>query len=132
MNELYELKEMLLRELMECGARKELSPSMLDRVDRLAHATKNLCKVIEAMEAEPMMSYEGGSYEGSSNRSMRGYSREGNSYARGRGRYAARDSMGRYSGANEDAVKKLEKLMGSAPDEHFRQKLQEIADALEE
>lgn len=131
MNELYELKGKMIDELMEMS-KKDLSPAVLERVDKLAHATKNLCKVIEGIEPEPMMSYEGGSYEGSSNRSMRGYSREGNSSARGRGRYAARDSMGRYSGANEDAVKKLEKLMGSAPDERFRQKLQEIAEALEE
>ena len=130
MNELYELKEKMIDELMGMS-KKDLSPAALERVDKLAHATKNLCKVIESVEGGH--SYDDGSYDNGSYRSMGSYySRDnGNSYARGRGRYAARDSMGRYSSAKEDAAKKLEKLMESAPDERFRQKLQEVMETIE-
>ena len=122
MHEIYELKEMLMKELEEYGSKGELTGGSLDIVDKLAHATKNLCKIIEAMEEEESYSERGGSYEGGSNQSgqsMRGnysrYSRYGGggggssrdggsfynmyrrSYARGRGRSAKRDSRGRYS-----------------------------------
>lgn len=83
MNELYELKEMLCKELEEMGSKGELTAGTLDTVDKLAHALKNLDKVIENYDGE----YSGDdmSY------------RDGRSYARGRGRNARRDSMGRYS-----------------------------------
>lgn len=80
MHELYELKDRLCDELKEYGT-KELSAGSLDTVDKLAHAIKNLDKIIE--------SYEDEGYSGEY--------RDGMSYARGRGRYAKRDSMGRYS-----------------------------------
>lgn len=66
---------------------------------------------------------------------MRGGNR-GGSYARGRGRSARRDSMGRY--ANEggysrtgDMVEDLRKLMREAPDEHTRMKLQQFISEME-
>ena len=49
MDKLYELKEMLCREL-EKYAGKEISASTLEYVDKLAHAIKNLDKIIEAKE----------------------------------------------------------------------------------
>ena len=120
MNELYKLKEMLCKELEEYGAKGEMSGGTLEVVDKLAHALKNLDRIIEVKEmseGESEASYRGGSY--------RGYSREGgNSYARGRGRNARRDSMGRYSsmgysreGDNEQAVQQLEEMMQDVPPE---------------
>ena len=47
MRELYDLKDMLIKELKEYGSKGELSGGTLDIVDKLAHATKNLCKVID-------------------------------------------------------------------------------------
>ena len=51
MQELYDLKAMLVKELTEYGARP-LSAGSLDVIDRLAHATKNLIKVIDCEEGD--------------------------------------------------------------------------------
>lgn len=134
MQELYKLKEMLCKELEEYGAKGEMSGGTLEVVDKLAHALKNLDRIIEVKEmseGESEASYRGGSYRGGGSYagggSYRGgsYSREGgNSYARGRGRNARRDSMGRYSsmgysreGDNEQAVQQLEEMMQEVPPE---------------
>lgn len=131
MHELYELRDKLCKELKAYG-KKEVSASSLTMVDTLAHAIKNLDKVIECEESEEQMysgrpSYEGGSMRGSYGDSMDSYSREsmGRSYARGRGRYARRDSMGRYSGDDEITME-LQELMRNTPDERTRQKIQSI------
>lgn len=114
MDGLYELKEMLCKELEEYGKKGELTAGSLEIVDKLAHAVKNLCKIIEAAEEEEEMGYSerGGSYRGSyargGNQGGGGQgggrggrsSNRGGSYAspgRGRGSNARRDSMGRYS-----------------------------------
>lgn len=109
MNELYELKDKLMKELEEYGT-QELTAGSLEVVDKLSHAIKNICKIIEAykMEEEEYSMDGGGS--GNYSRTGRdggrnsygysredGYSREEGSYARGRGRNANRDSIGRYS-----------------------------------
>ena len=96
MHELYELKEKLLKELNEYAS-EEMSAGSLEVIDRLAHAIKNICKIIEAGEEEGY-SERGISRDGYS-RNRNRYSYEGNqgrnSYARGRN--ARRDGMGRYS-----------------------------------
>ena len=82
MRELYDIKENLLKE-MKAYAKKDVTASSLTMIDTLAHALKNIDKVIEKCEEE-----EGGEY--SNGGSMRGsyddgysrrYSREG-SYRR--------------------------------------------------
>lgn len=162
MHEIYELKEKLMRELEEYGM-KELSAGSLEIVDKLAHTIKNLCKIIEAAEEEEY-SMAGGSYAyarggdggrsnrggGSSNRggSNRGSyaggggggGQSGNAYARGRGRNARRDSMGRYSGEEgysgaeevEEMVESIRGMMQELPPElqrdaqRFVQKLENM------
>lgn len=69
----------------------KLSMSETEYMDTLAHAKKNLLKGEEMYGEEEMYSM-GGSYD--DGQSMR---RGRSSYARGRGRSARRDSMGRYS-----------------------------------
>ena len=138
MNELYELKEMLMKELKEYGSKGELSAGTLDIVDKLTHTVKNLCKIIEEYEeAEysgnyPYMSYDGRSYN--DGRSYRGSYRDGMSGARGRTN-ASRDSMGRYSGergySRTGLADELRGLMADAPDERTRQEIQRLADKLE-
>lgn len=103
MHELYELKEKLMKELNQYAS-EEMSAGSLEVIDKLSHAIKNICKIIEAAEEEEYSSR--GSYNmGGGSR----YSRERGRYAyeggqggsRGsyaRGRNARRDSMGRYSG----------------------------------
>ena len=127
MHELYELKEKLIRELTDY-AKSELSTGSLDIIDKLAHSIKNVCKVIEDSEGSNR-SYEGSrrsydmSREGGSNRSY-----EGSSY-RGRGRYARRDSMGRYAAEGPERAMELKELMQDAPEESkqdFKRLIQKI------
>lgn len=117
MHELYELKEKLCDELKEYGS-KEMTAGSLDVVDKLAHAIKNLDKIIEKYD-------EGGSYEdGSYARGMNRRGRGGRSYAR------RRDAMGRYSRDNE-MVKELREMMEDAPDEKTRQEFQRFIQKIE-
>lgn len=139
MHELYELKEMLMDELKEYGSKKDMSTGSLDVVDKLSHTIKNLCKIIEDMEDEQYsmanedMMRAGQSYRRDSNRSYRG-----NSYARGRGRNARRDSMGRYSSeggysqAMDDMADELRSLMEDAPDERTKQEFQRFIKKIEQ
>ena len=54
----------------------------------------------------------------------------GASYARGRGRYAKRDSMGRYSRANDEMTEELMKLMDKAPDEQTRSEIRKLMEKM--
>jgi len=141
MHELYELKEKLMKELAEYS-KGELTTGSLEVIDKLAHAIKNICKVCEDMEGS---SYEGGSsygrrsYEGSrrsydmsregSNRSYDGSYDGESSFRRGRGRYARRDSMGRYAAEGPELAMELKELMQDAPEESkqdFKRLIQKI------
>lgn len=125
MHELYELKEKLIDELKEYGS-KEMSAGSLDVIDKLAHATKNLCKIIESYEDE-----------GYSER----YDYRGGSYARrrdSRGRYASRrggDSSyrgeGNYYRTADDITEKLHEMMDSAPDEKTRTEIYKLISKME-
>ena len=47
MHAIYELKDMLCKELEEYGEKGELTTGSLDVIDKLAHTIKNLDKIIE-------------------------------------------------------------------------------------
>ena len=133
MHELYELKEKLTRELTDY-AKGELSTGSLDIIDKLAHSIKNVCKVIEDSEGSNR-SYEGSrrSYDGSYDMSREGGSNrsyEGSSY-RGRGRYAKRDSMGRYAAEDPELAMELKELMQDAP-EQSKQDFQRLIQKIEQ
>lgn len=81
------ISEMLEDELDKIASSGKLTTSSLDVGDKAAHFLKSV-KTIEAMENAD----DGYAYDSYSMRGMRG-----NSYARGRGSNAKRDSMGRYS-----------------------------------
>lgn len=134
MHEIYELKEMLCKELEEYGRKGEMSAGTLDIVDKLAHAVKNLGKIIEMDEGEYSGRQGGGSNRGGFSRQGGGSSYRG-SYARGGssrgGSSTRRDSMGRYSReeysmAADDVIGQLEDMMESAPDEKSRRKIKEL------
>ena len=127
MHELYDLKEMLCEELKSYSG-KELSIGSLDTLDKLAHAIKNLDKIIEEYE-EKEMNYR--SYEGGNGSYRDPYWNGNNSYARGRS--ARRDSMGRYSraAANEDLVRELRGLIPDATSEQIRNEIQKLIDKVE-
>ena len=84
MHKMEELREMLCAELEKITKKGELSAGSLDVIDKLTHSIKSI-DTIMAMEDS-------------------GYSNEyPYSYARGRGRNARRDSMGRYSRDNDSS-----------------------------
>lgn len=47
MHDLYNLRDVLVKELEDFGRRGELSKPSLDAVNKIAHAAKNVCKVID-------------------------------------------------------------------------------------
>ena len=107
MKELYELKERLVDELKDYG-KTELTSTNLEKIDKLAHAAKNVCKVIESED------------EGNSGY----YPHDTRAY---RGSYR-RDAMGRYSRGT--LADKLRELMEDAPDDKTRQDLQRMIDRM--
>ena len=157
MHKLYALKDRLVKELEEYGS-KNLSDASLKTIDSLAHAAKNVGKVIECCEEEEYsnrgysrrgMSYDDGGYSSDGNyvRPDGSYRREivDSSYARGRGRGAKRDSMGRYSrdgrsyrgnsygysrDGKDEYKEQLMQLMDDAPDENTRQSIKRMLDSM--
>ena len=105
MDYMHDLKDLLCAELKdyaEKGKRSgELSKADVEVIDTVLNSVKNIYKIDKYKEETEGYSEDGtymgeGRIYGTSYES--GYSeRVGSSYARGRGRYARRDSMGRYS-----------------------------------
>lgn len=83
----YDAKDMLKHELHEIMEKGEITGSNLEAIHMILDSIKDACKIIMYEEyAEDGYSYADG------DRDMSDYS-----YARGRGRNAKRDSLGRYS-----------------------------------
>lgn len=112
MKELYELKEKLVDELKDYG-KMEMTSANLEKIDKLAHAAKNVCKIIDESDdgSSGYYSRTGRMYDG---RSFR------NSYRR--------DNMGRYS--RDGLADKLRELMDEAPDEKSRMEIQKLVDRM--
>lgn len=116
------IEEMLCEELDELTGRGKLDAGSLDAIDKLTHSIKSI-KTIEAMD-------DGGYSNGYSGESYFGDG--GYSGARGRGRNARRDSMGRYSrdgysnrrGYSRDGEK--EQLMQEL--DRVKQKIEQMGD----
>ena len=138
MHDLYELKEKLMKELEEYG-KQELTAGSLEVVDKLSHAIKNICKIIEAYETEEDYSMRGGNSNRYSRTGYR-YSRDGNGTRDGGySRRRSRDSMGRYSRENgysrtdgvEELVETVRDMMQELPQniqvdaQRFVQKLEQ-------
>ena len=122
MHELYELKEKLMKEL-NSYASQEMSAGSLEVIDKLSHAVKNICKIIESAEEEEYSgrgNYSRDGYSRNYSREGRRYAYEGGSYARGRN--ARRDSMGRYS--REDGYSRAGGMADLAED--IRDMMQEL------
>ena len=143
--ELHEMCETLNRALKEANeklrnAGGKVSSTDMEYINRLTHSLKSIKATIKMIEEMDDASYDGGSYQ-------RGYFRDGSyrgsydgSYARGRGRYANRDSMGRYSSMRYsregysnagDMIDELRELMQDAPDEQTRQEIQRLVQKME-
>lgn len=153
---LYELCDMIGDQLADATSRLKSGGGKInnqdaDYIDKLTHSMKSVKATIAMVESEDEHadnsyddgmrnrgSYRGGSYRmprGSSYRDGRSYDDE--SYARGRGRNARRDSMGRYSREDgysraDDMVEDLRGMMESAPDEKTRQEFQRFISKMEQ
>lgn len=129
MHAIYELKDMLLKELEEYGQKDQLDVGGLDIVDKLAHTIKNLDKIIICYEEDGDMSFDGyGTYRSS---------RRGMNYRNGigsykNGSYARRggNSNGRYS-RDGGMIEELKELMEDAPDDRTRQEFQRFISKME-
>lgn len=126
MHKLYELKEKLMKELEDYADNGKFSKDDVEAIKYTSSAIDHICNIV-------------GDEEGYSGYSMEGGSRyDGRSYARGRGRNARRDSMGRYSRdggysqAADDMVQELRELMRDAPDERTRQEFQRFIQKIEQ
>lgn len=138
MHAMYELKDMLCKELDEYGEKGELTAGSLEIVDKLAHTIKNLETIIAMEEGSSGRYDETGRYDESGRRS---------SYARGRGRYARRDSMGRYASRgsynngsyngsynsyDDGMIDDLRELMDGVTDDRKRQEFQKFINKVEQ
>ena len=98
MHYMHDLKDLLCAELEDYAEKGKKSGKMsmgdLESIHKLTDTVKNILK-IDMLEGETGYS-EDGAYIGEGRIYGTSYDR-GTSYARGRGRYAKRDSMGRYS-----------------------------------
>ena len=126
---MHKIYEYLCDELKDLEKKAEsgqgLSMAELEYLDKLTETKKNLLKIEMLEEDSEYSNAMDGGFYARGGRSYRG------SYARGRGRNAKRDSMGRYSNegysrAEDDFRMDLQELMQDAPNEQVRQKLQRI------
>lgn len=144
MHDVYKLKDMLCDELEEYGRKGEVTAQSLEIVDKLAHAIKNINKIIEAKEEEESGYSSAGRYydDGMGSPYVRGGSR-GYSYARGggrgRGSNARRDSMGRYSSRDgysmadsdmSEMIDEMRSMMNDLP-EHKKMEVQKFISKME-
>ena len=152
MHYMHDLKDLLCAELEDFAEKGKKSGKMsmgdLESIHKLTDTVKNILK-IDLLESDDGYS-EDGAYMGEGRiygTSYDGYDR-GTSYARGRGRYAKRDSMGRYSRdggmsyrggmrggysreeGKEYMMESLEELMESATKPAEKEALRRCMDAL--
>ena len=123
MHKLYDLKEKLMQELEDYSENGKFSKEDVESIKYIASAIDHICNIAE--DSDEYSKYYGeddGSYARGGNRS----------YARGRGRNARRDAMGRYSRANDDMVEQLRSMMQEAPDERTRQEFQRFITKVEQ
>lgn len=101
-----------------------ISASDIDYINKLTHAIKSV---------ETTKAMLGSDYSNSYDRSYENGDMGGSH--RGRGRYAKRDSMGRYSSergySRDSMIDELEDLKSKAPDERTRQEFQRMINKMQ-
>lgn len=133
MEVLKNVENMLCRELEDIVRKNEVTSNNLDVMYKAVDIIKDV-KTIDAMDSGYSNAYRDDysgmfrpwySYEG-----MHGNSYDGNSY--GRGRYAERDSQGRYSseGYSRNSEEEIRRLMEKAGDSHEREVLKRALDEM--
>lgn len=126
MKAMYDLRDMLCKELDELARKGELGAGDLEIAHKLTDTIKNIDK-IECLEGEDGYSSRY-SRDGNWEADMRGTYGRGSSY---RGRH--RDAMGRYSRTDgvEHLREQLDRMMRETNDERVRDALRRAADMLE-
>ena len=124
MHDLYNLKEMLCRELSDYGKDGGLSLSSLDTIDKLAHAAKNVAKLID--EKDDGYSRRDGSYRDG------GYSRDGYYYDDGVSHRRGRDRMGRFTSRDgSEMARRLREMMNDTTDDGLKAEIRRLAEKME-
>lgn len=100
---MHKIKEMLMEELKEFEKKSDLKAGDLETIHKLTDTVKNIDKIEMLEDGDGGYSEAGGWM---ADGRMYGTYDHGSSYARGRGRNAKRDSMGRYS--REDGYSRYE------------------------
>lgn len=114
MHKLMELKEKLIEELEDYSQNGKFSKEDAEAIKYISSSIDHICNIMDHAEGEYSNMGGGSYYDDGSYR--------GGSYARGRGRNAKRDSMGRYSRergysrASDDIVMELKEIMQDAPE----------------
>lgn len=123
MHGLENLKKMLIDALEDYSKRDTLTQNSLQMIDTLAHACKNVCKIMES----------GDNNEYSFRRSYdRGYSGDGYYYDDGMSHRRGRDRMGRFTSRDgSEMAHKLREMMEDAPDEATRSEIQRLVEKME-
>lgn len=123
MKVLTQIEDMLCDELEDIVKKNDLSSNSLDIIDTAVDVIKDI-HTIHAMEQEyPDSGYSQGYYGRMPIYMYDDGGMTGNSYARGRGANAPRDSRGRYmsSGYSGDTKEELQRLMNTAKDDRERE-----------
>lgn len=123
-DELYELKEKLMKELEEYSGNSKFSKEDVEAIKYITSAIDHICNISAEMED----GYSSRSYEGGGNSRRSSY--------RSRGSYARRrDNMGRYSSNGYsrafDTAEELRGLMQDAP-EAIRSDIQRLINKAEQ
>lgn len=121
MNAMYNIRDMLCKELDEISRKGEMNAGDLEAVHKLTDTIKNIDKI-------EMLEDDGYSRDGDWAADIRGTYGRGSSY---RGR--RRDSMGRYSrtDAREHIRNQLEDMMMGADDDRTREAIRRCLDTIE-
>lgn len=120
MDELYELKDKLMKELKEYSGNGKFSKDDVESIKYITSAIDHICNIADDEGYSGHYPYIGRSFD------------DGRAY---RGSYARRrDSMGRYSGergySRDGLADKLRDLMDEAPDEHTRTEIKRLIDKM--
>lgn len=133
---LHDIENMLCKELEDVKRKGEISSNSMEVISKSLDGIKDIYTIEAMKESGYSNAYEYSgmhtpwySYDGMNGNSYRGY--DGNAYdGRGRGRYADRDSQGRYSseGYSRNSEEEIRRLMEKAGDPHEREILKRALD----
>lgn len=126
MHDIYNLKEMLVKELEDYGKSNDLSIGTLDIIDTLAHSVKNLDKIIDCYEQKSYSMNDGMNNRRSMRNSYYDYD-DGMSTRRGRGangRFVSRDGS--------DMARQLREMAHNSDDEHVKSEIERLAGKIEQ